>query len=89
MKIMIIFENVPDRTDVYLVDDNDGNRNMADVLSGHYVPSDESDQVIDAYEHLMNLIDSGDAELIWSSDKHCDTIDATDVSMVCITGTVW
>ena len=31
MKIMIIFENVPDRTDVYLVDDNDGNRNMADV----------------------------------------------------------
>lgn len=33
MKIMIIYENVPERTDVYLVDDNDGNRNMADVLS--------------------------------------------------------
>ena len=89
MKIMIIFENVPDRTDVYLVDDNDGNRNMADVLSGHYIPSDESDQVIDAYEHLQELIDSGDAELIWSSDTYGGTIPATDVSMVCITGAAW
>ena len=89
MKIMIIFENVPDRTDVYLVDDNDGNRNMADVLSGHYVPSDESDQVIDAYECLLDLIDSGDAELIWSSDTYGGTIPAMDISEVCITGTVW
>lgn len=89
MKIMIIYENVPDRTDVYLVDDNDGNRNMADVLSGHYVPADESDQVIDAYECLLDLIDSGDAELIWSSDTYGGTIPATDVSMVCITGAAW
>ena len=86
MKIMIIFENVPECTDVYLVDDNDGNRNMADVLSGHYAGVNESDQFIDAYEHLIDLIDSGDAELIWAGDKHCDAIDATNVSMVCITG---
>lgn len=44
MKILIIYENIPERTDVYLVDDNDGNRNMADVLSGHYVGVNESDQ---------------------------------------------
>ena len=88
MKIMIIFENVPERTDVYLVDDNDGNRNMADVLSGHYVGVNESDQFLDAYEHLLELMDSGDARLIWSADGLGDTIDATDVSMVCITGAV-
>ena len=88
MKIMIIYENVPERTDVYLVDDNDGNRNMADALSGRYVGVNESDQFLDAYECLLDLMDSGDAELIWSSDRHCDAIDATDVSMVCITGAV-
>lgn len=86
MKIMIIFENVPEYTDVYLVDDNDGNRNMADVLSGHYAGVNESDQFLDAYEHMIDLIDSGDAELIWAGDGNCDTIDATNVSMVCITG---
>ena len=88
MKIMIIYENVPERTDVYLVDDNDGNRNMADDLSGRYVGVNESDQFLDAYECLLDLMDSGDAELIWSSDRHGDAIDATDVSMVCITGAV-
>ena len=88
MKIMIIYENVPERTDVYLVDDNDGNRNMADALSGRYVGVNESDQFLDAYECLLDLMDSGDAELIWSSDKHGDAIDATDVSMVCFTGAV-
>ena len=88
MKIMIIYENVPERTDVYLVDDNDGNRNMADNLSGRYVGVNESDQFLDAYECLLDLMDSGDAELIWSSDRHGDAIDATDVSMVCITGAV-
>ena len=65
MKIMIIYENVPERTDVYLVDDNDGNRNMADALSGRYVGVNESDQFLDAYECLLDLMDSGDAELIW------------------------
>ena len=88
MKIMIIYENVPERTDVYLVDDNDGNRNMADALSGRYVGVNESDQFLDAYECLLDLMDSGDAELIWSSDRHGDAIDSTDVSMVCITGAV-
>lgn len=88
MKIMIIYETVPERTDVYLVDDNDGNRNMADILSGHYVGVNESDQFLDAYECLLDLMDSGEAELIWSSDRHGDAIDATDVSMVCITGAV-
>ena len=88
MKIMIIYENVPERTDVYLVDDNDGNRNMADALSGRYVGVNESDQFLDAYECLLDLMDSGDAELIWSSDRRGDAIDATDVSMVCITGAV-
>lgn len=88
MKIMIIYENVPERTDVYLVEDNDGNRSMADVLSGHYVGVNESDQFLDAYEHLLDLMDSGDAERIWSSDGLGDTIDATNVSMVCITGAV-
>lgn len=88
MKIMIIYENVPERTDVYLVEDNDGNRSMADVLSGHYVGVNESDQFLDAYEHLLDLMDSGDARLIWSSDGLGDTIDATNVSMVCITGAV-
>ena len=88
MKIMIIYENVPERTDVYLVDDNDGNRNMADNLSGRYVGVNESDQFLDAYECLLDLMDSGDAELIWSSDRHGDAIDATDVSMVCVTGAV-
>lgn len=88
MKIMIIFENVPERTDVYLVDDNDGNRNMADVLSGHYVGVNESDQFLDAYEHLLELMDSGDAELIWSSDTYGCTIPLMDVSAVCITGAV-
>ena len=88
MKIMIIYENVPERTDVYLVDDNDGNRNMVDALSGRYVGVNESDQFLDAYECLLDLMDSGDAELIWSSDRHGDAIDATDVSMVCITGSV-
>lgn len=88
MKIMIIYENVPERTDVYLVDDNDGNRNMADDLSGRYVGVNESDQFLDAYECLLDLMDSGDAELIWSSDRHGDAIDATDVSMVCITGAI-
>ena len=88
MKIMIIYENVPERTDVYLVDDNDGNHNMADALSGRYVGVNESDQFLDAYECLLDLMDSGDAELIWSSDRHGDAIDATDVSMVCITGAV-
>ena len=88
MKIMIIYENVPERTDVYLVDDNDGNRNMVDALSGRYVGDNESDQFLDAYECLLDLMDSGDAELIWSSDRHGDAIDATDVSMVCITGSV-
>lgn len=88
MKIMIIYEIVPERTDVYLVDDNDGNRNMADVLSGHFVGVDESDQFLNAYECLLDLMDSGDAERIWSSDRNGDTIDATNVSMVCITGTV-
>ena len=88
MKIMIIFENVPERTDVYLVDDNDGNRNMADVLSGHYVGVNESDQFLDAYEHLLDLMDSGDAKLIWSSVDYGDTIPTTDISMVCITGAV-
>ena len=88
MKIMIIYENVPERTDVYLVDDNDGNRNMADALSGRYVGVNENDQFLDAYECLLDLMDSGDAELIWSSDRHGDAIDATDVSMVCITGAV-
>lgn len=86
MKIMIIYETLPERTDVYLVDDNDGNRNMADVLSGHYVGVNESDQFLDAYEHLLELMDSGDARLIWSSDGLGDMIDATDISMVCITG---
>ena len=86
MKIMIIYENVPERTDVYLVDDNDGNRNMADALSGRYVGVNESDQFLDAYECLLDLMDSGDAELIWSSDRHGDATDAPDVSMVCITG---
>ena len=88
MKIMIIYENVPERTDVYLVDDNDGNRNMAAASSGRYVGVNESDQFLDAYECLLDLMDSGDAELIWSSDRHGDAIDATDVSMVCITGSV-
>lgn len=88
MKIMVIYENVPERTDVYLVDDNDGNRNMADVLSGHYAGVNESDQFLDAYEHLMELIDRDDAELIWSSNCRGDTIDTTDISMVCITGAV-
>jgi hypothetical protein len=83
---MIIYETLPERTDVYLVDDNDGNRNMADVLSGHYVGVNESDQFLDAYEHLLELMDSGDARLIWSSDGLGDMIDATDISMVCITG---
>lgn len=88
MKIMIIYENVPERTDVYLVDDNDGNRNMADVLSGHYVGVNESDQFLDAYEHLLDLMDSGDAELIWSSDTHGGTIPTTGIYAVCITGAV-
>lgn len=88
MKIMIIYETLPERTDVYLVDDNDGNRNMADVLSGHYVGVNESDQFLDAYECLLDLMDSGDAELIWAGDGNGDTIDATNVSMVCITGAV-
>ena len=88
MKIIIIYENVPERTDVYLVDDNDGNRNMADALSGRYVGVNESDQFLDAYECLLDLMDSGDAELIWSSDRYGGAIDATDVSMVCITGAV-
>ena len=88
MKIMIIFESVPERTDVYLVDDNDGNRNMADVLSGHYVGVNESDQFLDAYEHLLELMDSGDARLIWNSDDYGGPIPTTDVSMVCITGAV-
>lgn len=88
MKIMVIYETLPERTDVYLVDDNDGNRNMADVLSGNYVGVNESDQFLDAYECLLDLMDSGDAELIWSSDRKGDTIDATYVSMVCITGAV-
>lgn len=88
MKIMIIFESVPERTDVYLVDDNDGNRNMADVLSGHYVGVNESDQFLDAYEHLLELMDSGDAELMWSSNTYSCTIPTTGISMVCITGAV-
>lgn len=88
MKIMIIFENAPERTDVYLVDDNDDNRKMADVLSGHYVGVNESDQFLDAYEHLLDLMDSGDAELIWSSDTYGCTIPIMDVSAVCITGAV-
>ena len=88
MKILIIFETRPEQTDAYLVDDNDGNRNMADVLSGHYAGVIESDQFLDAYEHLLELMDSGDARLIWSADGLGDTIDATDISMVCITGTV-
>lgn len=88
MKIMIIYETLPERTDVYLVDDNDGNRNMADVLSGHYVGVNESDQFLDAYEHLLELMDSGDARLIWSSDSHGCTIPIMDISMVCITGAV-
>lgn len=89
MKIMIIYENVPERTDVYLVDDNDGNRTMADNLSGRYVGvTDWNDEFLDAYECLQELISSGEARLIWSSDKHGDAIDATNVSMVCITGAV-
>ena len=88
MKIMIIYENMPERTDVYLVDDNDGNRHMADVLSGHFVGVDESDQVLDAHEHLTELMDSGDAELMWSSDIYGGAIPIMDISMVCITGAV-
>ena len=88
MKIMIIYENVPERTDVYLVDDNDGNRNMADALSGRYVGVNESDQFLDAYEHLLDLMDSGEARLIWSSNTYGGAIPTTDISMVCITGAV-
>lgn len=88
MKIMIIYETLPERTDVYLVDDNYGNRNMADVLSGHYAGVNESDQFLDAYEHLLDLMDSGEAELIWSADNHSCTIPTTNVSMVCITGAI-
>lgn len=88
MKIMIIYETMPERTDVYLVDDNDGNRNMADVLSGHYAGVNESDQFLVAYEHLLDLMDSGEARLIWSSDTCGCTIPVMDISAVCITGTV-
>ena len=88
MKIMIIYETLPERTDVYLVDDNDGNHNMADVLSGHYVGVNESDQFLDAYEHLLDLMDSGDAELIWSADTHGGAIPTTGISAICITGAV-
>lgn len=88
MKILIIYETLPERTDVYLVDDNDGNRNMADVLSGHYVGVNESDQFLDAYEHLLELMDSGDARLIWSADSHGCTIPIVNISAVCITGAV-
>lgn len=88
MKIMIIYETLPERTDVYLVDDNDGNRSMTNVLSGHYVGVDESDQFLDAYEHLLELMDSGDAELMWSSDTHGGNIPLMDISEVCITGSV-
>lgn len=88
MKIMIIYETLPERTDVYLVDDNDGNRNMADALSGRYAGINENDQFLDAYECLLELMDSGDAQLIWSADGLGGAIDATDISMVCITGAV-
>lgn len=88
MKIMIIYETVPERTDVYLVDDNDGNRDMANALSGRYVGIKESDRFLDAYEHLMELIDSGEARHIWSPYSHGGTIPTTGISEVCITGAV-
>lgn len=89
MKILIIFENIPEQTDAYLVDDNDGNRNMADALSGRYAGiTDWNDEFLDAYERLQELMDGGEARLIWSADNHGCTIPTTDISMVCITGAV-
>jgi hypothetical protein len=56
MKIMIIYETMPERTDVYL------------------------------HEHLLELMDSGDAELMWPSDTYGCNIPLIGVSEVCITG---